>query len=68
MFKSAKERLRRELILKIEAVKNCERLNVRQENSGPEKFQAMFAYAFLGGILNKLKQDDDNIPIDEISN
>jgi hypothetical protein len=38
MFRTAKERLRRELILKIEAIKNQERLAVSLDDNGPKKF------------------------------
>ena len=70
LFRTAKERLRRELILKIEAIKNFERLAVSQEANGTDKFKAMFAYAFLGGILKKLKDGNEgveSIPLDELS-
>lgn len=67
LFRTARERLRRELILKIEVIKNQERLAVSNDDNGPKKFQAMFAYAFLGGILKKLKDGNEaieNIPLD----
>ena len=68
LFRTAKERLRRELVLKIEAVTTSERLAVIQEAKGTDKFKSMFAYAFLGGLLKNLKDaKDENIPLDEIS-
>lgn len=72
LFYNAKERLRRELILKIEAIKNHEKefLVEHDAEAGPRKFQAMFACAFLGTLLKKLRQEKEIHPgahFDDIS-
>lgn len=52
LFKGAKEKLRRDLIQKIEIIKNHEQEEVFKAGGGDKNLKSRFAYAFLGGLLD----------------
>lgn len=51
LFKGAKQKLRRDLIQKIEIIKNHEQEEVVKAGGGDKNLKSRFAYAFLGGLL-----------------
>jgi hypothetical protein len=57
LFKNSKEKLRRDLIYKIEIIKNHELKEVVKD--GDKNLKSRFAYAFLGNLLQKLKKKSD---------
>ncbi len=69
LFYNARERLRREMILKIEAIKNHEKEYLDHAEEGSRRFQAMFACAFLGSLLKKLRahKEQEGHHYDDIS-
>ena len=50
LFRNSKEKLRRDLIQKIEIIKNHEHKEVAKDG-GEKNLKSRFAYAFLGNLL-----------------
>ena len=66
LFKNAKDKLRKDFIDKVEVIQDHEKEDKEEhEKDQTGNLKSRFAYAFLGRLINKLKNNNDgNSPDD----
>ena len=63
LFEKARDRLRQELMIKIEFIKNYELQVAFGETDRIAAMRAKFAYAFLGGMLKEMNKPNYDVAL-----